>query len=92
MPNRRLLADRVEVALAQAKRDGTPLARLFLKLDRFNHINETLGRVFGDRVLLDVADRIRGCVREVDTVERLSGDEFVVLANGLNEHGAEPAA
>ena len=92
LPNRRLLADRVEVALAQAKRDGTPFALLFLNLDRFNHINETLGRVFGDRVLLDVADRIRGCVREVDTVARLSGDEFVVLANGVDERGAETAA
>ena len=92
LPNRRLLADRVEVALAQAKRDGTPFALLFLNLDRFNHINETLGRDFGDRVLLDVADRIRGCVREVDTVARLAGDEFVVLANGVDELGAETAA
>ncbi len=92
LPNRRLLADRVEVALAQAKRDGTPFALLFLNLDRFNHINETLGRVFGDRVLLDVADRIRGCVREVDTVARLGGDEFVVLVNQADDHGAETAA
>ena len=92
LPNRRLLTDRIEVALAQAKRDGTPFALLFLNLDRFNHINETLGRVFGDRVLLDVADRIKGCVREVDTVARLGGDEFVVLANQADEHGAETAA
>ncbi|HEY4068425.1 MAG TPA: diguanylate cyclase, partial [Burkholderiaceae bacterium] len=55
LPNRRLLADRAEVALAVARRDGTPFAILFLNLDRFNHINETLGRAFGDRVLLDVA-------------------------------------
>ncbi|MBC8056777.1 MAG: EAL domain-containing protein [Rhizobiales bacterium] len=92
LPNRRLLADRIEVALAQAKREGTPFALLFLNLDRFNHINETLGRVFGDRVLLDVADRIKGCVRQVDTVARLGGDEFVVLANGVDDHGAESAA
>ncbi|MEP7098911.1 MAG: EAL domain-containing protein, partial [Burkholderiales bacterium] len=92
LPNRRLLADRIEVALAQAKRDGTPFALLFLNLDRFNHINETLGRVFGDRVLLDVADRIKGCVRQVDTVARLGGDEFVVLANNVDDHGAESAA
>ena len=59
LPNRRLLADRAEVALAAAKRDGTPFAVLFLNLDRFNHINETLGRAFGDRVLLDVAERIK---------------------------------
>ena len=92
LPNRRLLADRIEVALAQAKRDGTPFALLFLNLDRFNHINETLGRGFGDRVLLDVADRISGCVREVDTVARLGGDEFVVLANQADARGAEATA
>ena len=92
LPNRRLLADRIEVALAQAKREGTPFALLFLNLDRFNHINETLGRVFGDRVLLDVADRIKGCVRQVDTVARLGGDEFVVLANNADDRGAEMAA
>ncbi len=92
LPNRRLLADRVEVALAQARRDGTPFALLFLNLDHFNHVNETLGRVFGDRVLRDVAERIRGCVRQVDTVARLGGDEFVVLANNADDHGAESAA
>jgi diguanylate cyclase (GGDEF)-like protein/PAS domain S-box-containing protein len=92
LPNRRLLADRVEGALAQAKRDGTPFALLFLNLDRFNHINETLGRGFGDRVLLDVAERIRGCLREVDTVARLGGDEFVVLANQADARGAEATA
>ena len=92
LPNRRLFADRVEVALAQARRDGTPFALLFLNLDRFNHINETLGRVFGDQVLLDVAERIKGCMRQVDTVARLGGDEFVVLANQADDAGAETAA
>ena len=92
LPNRRLLTDRVESALAQTKRDGTPFALLFLNLDRFNHINETLGRGFGDRVLLDVAQRIRGCVREVDTVARLGGDEFVLLANQADARGAEATA
>jgi diguanylate cyclase (GGDEF)-like protein len=92
LPNRRLLADRVEVSLAMAKRDGTPFALLFLNLDRFTHINETLGRVFGDRVLLDVAERIKGCVRQVDTVARLGGDEFVVLVNQSDDNGAETAA
>ena len=91
LPNRRLLADRIEVALAQGRRDGTPFALLFLNLDRFSHINETLGRVFGDRVLLDVAERIKGCVREVDSVARLGGDEFVVLVNQADDHGAETA-
>ena len=92
LPNRRLLADRVESALAMAKREGAPFALLFLNLDRFNHINETLGRGFGDRVLLDVAERIRGCVRQIDTVARLGGDEFVVLANQADDQGAETTA
>jgi len=92
LPNRRLLADRIETALALAKRDGTPFALLFLNLDRFNHLNETLGRDFGDRVLLDVAERITTCVRQIDTVARLGGDEFVVLANQADERGAETTA
>lgn len=92
LPNRRLLADRVEVALAVATRDGTPFALLFLNLDRFNHINESLGRGFGDRVLLDVAERIKSCVRQVDTVARLGADEFVVLAHQADEPGAERTA
>ncbi|MEP6874882.1 MAG: EAL domain-containing protein [Burkholderiales bacterium] len=92
LPNRRLLTDRAEVALAAAKRDGSPFAVLFLNLDRFNHINETLGRVFGDRVLLDVAERIKGCVRGADTIARLGGDEFVVLAHQADDGGAHAAA
>ena len=92
LPNRRLLADRTEVALAAAKRDGTPFALLFLNLDRFNHINQTLGRALGDRVLLDVADRIKGCVRGVDTIARLGGDEFVVLAHQADDSGAHATA
>jgi diguanylate cyclase (GGDEF)-like protein/PAS domain S-box-containing protein len=92
LPNRRLLADRTEVALAAAKRDGTPFAVLFLNLDRFNHINETLGRVFGDHVLLDVAERIKACVRGVDTIARLGSDEFVVLAHQADDSGAHATA
>ena len=92
LPNRRLLADRTEVALAAAKREGTPLAMLFLNLDRFSHINDTLGRAFGDRVLLDVAERIRGCLRQVDTIARLGGDEFVVLAHQADDGGAQATA
>ena len=92
LPNRRLLADRIDVALAMARRDGTPFALLFLNLDRFNHINETLGRGFGDRVLVDVAERIKACVRQIDTVARLGGDEFVVLANQADDQGAQSTA
>jgi diguanylate cyclase (GGDEF)-like protein/PAS domain S-box-containing protein len=92
LPNRRLLADRIEAALAMARRDGTPFALLFLNLDRFNHINETLGRVLGDLVLIDVAERIKTCVRQIDTVACLGGDEFVVLVNQADDAGAETAA
>ena len=92
LPNRRRLADRFEVALAMARREGMPFALLFLNLDHFKHVNETLGRDLGDRVLVEVAERIRGCVREVDTVARLGGDEFVVLAQQADEAGAAVAA
>ena len=92
LPNRRLLAERCEVALGMAKRDETPFALLFLNLDRFNHINETLGRSVGDRVLRDVSERIKACLRQVDTVARLAGDEFVVLANQADDRGAERTA
>jgi len=92
LPNRRRLEDRFDVALAQAQRDGTPFALLFLNLDHFKHVNETLGRDFGDRVLVDVAERIKDCVRQVDTVARLCGDEFVVLTHQADGGGAERAA
>ncbi|MBC7484130.1 MAG: EAL domain-containing protein [Rhizobacter sp.] len=91
LPNRRLLEDRFEVALALARREGTHFALLFLNLDHFKHVNETLGRDFGDRVLVDVAERIKRCVRQVDTVARLCGDEFVVLAHQADHAGAEMA-
>ena len=69
-----------------ARREGTPLAVLFLDLDRFKHINDSLGHLFGDRVLVDVATRIQACLREIDTVARLGGDEFVML---LHQTGAK---
>jgi diguanylate cyclase (GGDEF)-like protein len=92
LPNRRLLADRVDLALAVARRDGTPFALMFLNLDRFKQINETLGRAYGDLVLRDAADRIKGCLRQVDTVARLAGDEFVVLVHQADDAGAEVTA
>jgi diguanylate cyclase (GGDEF)-like protein/PAS domain S-box-containing protein len=92
LPNRRRLEDRFDVALAMANRDGMPFALLFLNLDHFKHVNETFGRDFGDRVLVDVAERIKGCVRQVDTLARLCGDEFVVLAHQADGGGAETAA
>ena len=81
LPNRRRLADRLKASLAQAQREKSQFALLFLNLDRFKHINDTLGHAFGDSVLIDVAERLRGCLRQGDTVARLGSDEFVLLVN-----------
>lgn len=79
LPNRRLLMDRCHQALAASVRSQTFGALLFLDMDRFKVLNDTLGHDYGDLMLIEVADRITGCVRDVDTVARLGGDEFVVL-------------
>ena len=92
LATRRVLADRVQFSIALAQREGTPFALLFANLDRFKHINDTLGHEFGDRVLVDVADRLRSCLRQVDTVARLGGDEFVMLVHQADSAGAEAAA
>ena len=92
LPNRRLLVDRIEHALAMAQRDGTPFAVLFLDLDRFKHINDSLGHAFGDRVLTEVSERINSCLRQVDTVARLGGDEFVMVMHQADAAGAAMTA
>ena len=92
LPNRRLLADRVEFALAMAQRNGQPFALMVLNLDRFKHVNDTLGMGLGDRVLLEVTERIKSCLRNVDTVARLGGDEFVLLVHHADAGGAEATA
>jgi len=79
LPNRNSLAARLEHAIMRVNRSGDRLALLFIDLDRFKKVNDTLGHAAGDEVLRQVAARIRACVREVDTVARLGGDEFVVL-------------
>jgi diguanylate cyclase (GGDEF)-like protein/PAS domain S-box-containing protein len=81
LPNRRRLADRIKAALTQTSRDLSQFALLFLNLDRFKYVNDTLGHAFGDRVLIDVAERLRGCLRSGDTVARLGSDEFVLMVN-----------
>jgi diguanylate cyclase (GGDEF)-like protein/PAS domain S-box-containing protein len=83
LPNRQLFQDRLDQALAQARRAGTLVAVLFLDLDGFKCINDTLGHTVGDRLLAAVARRLRGCARESDTISRIGGDEFTVIVPGL---------
>lgn len=85
LPNRRMFTDRLSLALAQNRRAGTVLAVMFLDLDHFKTINDTLGHTAGDELLLIVSDRLRAAVREEDTVARLGGDEFTILVGGLRE-------
>ncbi len=92
LPNRRRLADRMAHALAMVRRDGGSFALLILDLDRFKHINDTLGHRLGDRVLREVTERLRSCLREVDFVARTGGDQFALLAHGADAPGAEATA
>jgi diguanylate cyclase (GGDEF)-like protein len=79
LPNRTLFQDRTGVALRSAARSGATVAVLLMDLNRFKEVNDTLGHQYGDHLLLQVADRLRGSLRESDSVARLGGDEFAVL-------------
>ena len=80
LPNRALFTDHLRLAVERVKRDATySFAVLFLDLDRFKNVNDSLGHMYGDRLLAEVARRLRACTREVDTVARFGGDEFAVL-------------
>ena len=83
LPNRRLLEDRLSQAMASSKRTGLYGALIFLDLDNFKPLNDTWGHTVGDLLLSEVASRLKLCVREMDTVARFGGDEFVVILNGL---------
>lgn len=87
LPNRNLFHDRLRVALARAKRNQQTIALMFIDLDRFKEINDTLGHSAGDRVLSIIADRLREHLREVDTVARLGGDEFTVVLENITNTG-----
>ena len=88
LPNRRLLMDRLTQALLSFKRSGSIGAVMFIDLDDFKNLNDTLGHALGDKLLVQVADRLSSCVRERDTVARIGGDEFVVLIENLSENRA----
>jgi diguanylate cyclase (GGDEF)-like protein/PAS domain S-box-containing protein len=92
LPNRRLLDDRLEQAIAACKRGGHYGALMFLDLDNFKPLNDTYGHKTGDLLLIEVARRLAGCVREVDTVARFGGDEFVVILSELASEKSECSA
>ncbi len=85
LPNRLLLRDRLEHAIAAAQRNRCLVAVLFVDLDNFKHVNDSFGHHVGDQLLRDIAERARGCVREIDTVCRVGGDEFVVVLPELHD-------
>ncbi|AZQ12292.1 EAL domain-containing protein [Shewanella khirikhana] len=85
LPNRTLFQDRLGHALAQAHRAESMVALLFLDLDRFKHINDSMGHHIGDLLLKSVAHRLQNCVREGDTVARLGGDEFTIILEGVHK-------
>jgi len=85
LPNRRLFSERVNHAIALARRDQTRLALIFVDLDRFKPVNDSLGHAVGDLLLRAVARRMQQCVREADTIGRVGGDEFEVLLHTVND-------
>jgi diguanylate cyclase (GGDEF)-like protein/PAS domain S-box-containing protein len=92
LPNRRLLLDRLQQALVASMRSDKSGAILFLDLDNFKNLNDTLGHDIGDLLLQQVAERLHSCVREGDTVARIGGDEFVVILEDLSTEAIEAAA
>jgi diguanylate cyclase (GGDEF)-like protein len=90
LPNRALLLDRLEVALARAEREDQPVSVLFLDLDGFKVVNDSLGHVAGDRLLIDVARRLSDCLRRGDTAARIGGDEFAILLGDIGNPARAP--
>jgi diguanylate cyclase (GGDEF)-like protein/PAS domain S-box-containing protein len=89
VPNRRMLIDRLSLAMAASKRTGRYGAVMFLDLDNFKPLNDKYGHAVGDLLLIEVARRLNSCVREVDTIARFGGDEFVVMLSELDVDKSE---
>ncbi|HJV51236.1 MAG TPA: EAL domain-containing protein [Noviherbaspirillum sp.] len=85
LPNRLMFRDRLEQEVRKSHRAGLPMALIFIDLDRFKEVNDTLGHAVGDRLLQQAAQRLSRCVRESDTVARLGGDEFTIILGELNQ-------
>jgi diguanylate cyclase (GGDEF)-like protein/PAS domain S-box-containing protein len=92
LPNRFLFDDRIEQAISHTQREGNPFALMFLDLDRFKNINDSLGHRIGDSVLIETANRLKKIKRREDTVSRLGGDEFILLLPGTDSDGAAHVA
>jgi len=88
LPNRQMFHDRLDQEIKKSNRTGRSLALLFIDLDRFKEVNDTLGHDMGDAMLKEVALRLSNCVRETDTVSRLGGDEFTIILGELDDHGS----
>jgi diguanylate cyclase (GGDEF)-like protein/PAS domain S-box-containing protein len=88
LPNRTLLNDHFKYALSLAQRSGETFAVMFLDLDHFKDINDTLGHSIGDRLLMEVAKRLKDALREADTLSRQGGDDFILILPGINSDGA----
>jgi len=92
LPNRRLLLERLRQTVTASKRSGRQRALLFIDLDNFKSLNDTLGHAVGDLLLKEVGERLTGCIRAVDTAARVGGDEFVVILEDLGKTSEEAAA
>jgi diguanylate cyclase (GGDEF)-like protein/PAS domain S-box-containing protein len=88
LPNRMLFLDRFKQAIIKAHRTNQTVTLMFLDLDRFKEVNDTLGHDIGDLLLKETAQRLESCVREVDTVARLGGDEFTLILNNVDNQGS----
>jgi diguanylate cyclase len=92
LPNRVLVVKHIDAMLAESRRTGRPVALMFLDLDQFKLVNDSMGHAVGDQLLVVAAERIGGCVRTGDIVGRISGDEFLIVAGGLDATGASGLA